>query len=85
MLAAMTTRRALLALILTALAAPALGEESCGCGGPKSKPSTLADHYYQLALAASDPDRKRRLAELVLRIIPDHPGALKILAELPSQ
>ncbi len=78
----MTTRRALLALILTAAALPALAEEDCGCGGPKAKPSTLADHYYHLALAAEDPARKRRLAELVLRIIPDHAGALQILAEL---
>ena len=78
----MTTRRALLALLFTAAAFPALAEnENCGCG-PKSNPTTRAEQFYQMALAAEDPDQKRRLAETVLRILPDHAGALALLAEL---
>jgi len=82
----MTTRRALLALLLTLAVAPALAVEAedCGCG-PKSKPANRAEQFYQMALASDDPDQKRRLAETALRILPDHAGALELLAELNAQ
>lgn len=81
----MTSRRALLALLLTLAVAPALAVEEgdCGCG-PKSKPVNRAEHFYQMALASDDPDQKRRLAETALRILPDHAGALALLAELDA-
>jgi hypothetical protein len=82
----MTTRRALLALLLTLAIAPALAveDQDCGCG-PKSKPANRAEHFYQMALAADDPDQKRRLAETALRILPDHAGALALLEQLATQ
>lgn len=82
----MHSRRGLLALLLLLAAAPAMAaqDEDCGCG-PKAKPANRAEHFYQLALATDDPAQKRRLAETALRIVPDHPGALKLLEELATQ
>ena len=81
----MTSRRALLALLFATVALPAwaVEDQDCGCG-PKSKPVNRAEHFYQMALASDDPDQKRRLAETALRILPDHAGALALLAELDA-
>ncbi len=81
----MTTRRAFCALLLTLAATSALAVEAedCGCG-PKSKPVNRAEHFYQMALASDDADRKRRLAESALRTLPGLAGALALLAELDA-
>ena len=82
----MIARRAALAFLLAATALPALAEEgeSCGCGGPKSSAKGRAAHLYAMALAAKDPEKRKRLAEAVLRLEPDHEGALKLLAALEA-
>lgn len=76
-------RRLFLAGVLAFAARPvsAVESEDCGCG-PKSKPQNRAEHFYQMALAADDPDQQRRLAELALRIWPGHAGAAELLADL---
>ena len=82
----MQTRRALLALLLSAAALPALAaqDQDCGCG-PKSKPANRAEHFYQMALVAQDPGKKRQLAETALRIYPEHAGARALLDSLATQ
>lgn len=78
-----TTRRGLLAafLMLAPAAALAAADDDCGCG-PKSNPQNRADHFYKLALSAEDPAKRRQLAELALKIWPEHEGAQALLAEL---
>ena len=77
------TRRGLLAAALALAPGVALAAaDDCGCAGPKSNPKNRAEQFYQMALAAEDPARRRQLAELALKIWPEHEGAQAILAEL---
>lgn len=78
----MIARRLFLAgLLLLPGAAFAAGTEDCGCGGPKSNPKNRANQLYNMALATDDPDKRKRLAETILRIDPTHEGAKALLAE----
>jgi hypothetical protein len=78
----MISRRLVLAALLSLPALSATAEtEYCGCGGPKSNPKNRANQLYSLALASDDPDKRKRLAETILRIDPTHEGAKALLAE----
>lgn len=81
----MIARRLFLTGLLVAAALPAAaGTEDCGCGGPKSNPKNRANALYAMAIASDDPDKRKRLAETILRIDPTHEGAKAILAESGS-
>lgn len=79
----MVTRRLILAALLTLPAAAAFGAD-CGCGGPKADPKNHANQLYNMALATDDPEKRKRLAQTILRIDPEHAGAKAILAESGS-
>ena len=78
-------RRDLLALAALALALPAAAtaeeEEDCGCSAAKRDSSGRADGLYRRALASEDPQQRRRLLELAVRLDPDHQDARTALAE----
>jgi hypothetical protein len=78
---AMIPRRIVLAALLSLPALSAAAADDCGCGGPKSNPKNRANQLYSLALASDDPDKRKRLAETILRIDPTHEGAKALLAE----
>ncbi|HKY95553.1 MAG TPA: hypothetical protein VJL84_09610 [Kiloniellales bacterium] len=63
---------------------PALAGSDCGCGGPKSNPKNHANALYSMAISTDDPEKRKRLAETILRIDPTHEGAKAILAESGS-
>lgn len=79
----MIPRRLVLAalLALPAAAAVGAGTDDCGCGGPKSNPKNRANALYSMAISTDDPEKRKRLAETILRIDPTHEGAKAILAE----
>jgi hypothetical protein len=74
----------LAALVMLPAAAVAAGTEDCGCGGPKSNPKNRANALYSMAISSEDPEKRKRLAETILRIDPTHEGAKAILAESGS-
>jgi len=78
----MMKRRLFLAalLVLPATMATAAADD-CGCAGPKSNPFNRANQLYNMALSTDDPDKRKRLAEAILRIDPTHAGAKAMLAE----
>jgi hypothetical protein len=80
----MIARRLFLAALLTLPAAAAWAGTDCGCGGPKSNPKNHANQLYNMALMTDDPEKRKRLAETILRIDPTHEGAKAILAESGS-
>ncbi|MEO1192268.1 MAG: hypothetical protein AAFY02_10960 [Pseudomonadota bacterium] len=56
--------------------------EDCGCSPAKTNVNARAERLYQRALAASDPDRRRRLLELALKTDPQHQEALAALDQI---
>jgi hypothetical protein len=81
----MIPRRIVLAALLSLPALSATAEtEDCGCAGPKSNPKNRANQLYSLALASDDPEKRKRLAETILRIDPTHEGAKAMLAQSGS-
>jgi len=79
----MIARRLVLAALLALPAAGVLAasDDDCGCGGPKSNPKNRANSLYAIAISTDDPEKRRRLAETILRIDPTHEGAQALLAE----
>jgi len=78
----MIARRLVLAALLALPAAAALAaSDDCGCGGPKSNPKNRANSLYAMAISTDDPEKRKRLAETILRIDPTHAGAQALLAE----
>jgi hypothetical protein len=77
----MIPRRIVLAALLSLPVLPVAAADDCSCGGPKSNPKNRANQLYSLALASDDPDKRKRLAETILRIDPTHEGAKALLAE----
>ncbi len=77
-------RRSVLALVVGLAAWPLAAlaeEEDCGCSAAKKNGSGRAQQLYARALNTKDPQRRRRLLELALKIDPQHEGAKTALAE----
>ena len=74
-------RRTLLLVLIAFPFAAKAGPDSCGCG-PKDNPEFRAQMTYNRALLTEDRQRKINLLREVLRIKPDHAGAIKLLQEL---